>query len=352
MSANLGHALLHTNLFTTKFKYITMGFTIGLVIAAALLFYSTVKVVQERTAKIVQRFGGFSRILHPGINFIIPFLDRVAGTVSLKVNQLDIHIETKTRDNVFVKMQVSVHVQIIKEKVFEAFYELDEPFQQISSYIFDLVRAEVPKLELDDVFARKEDIANAVKAELGEHMDKYGYRIVQTLVTDIDPDARVKESMNRINAAKRNKEALAEDAEGRKIAKIKDAEAEKESKRLQGEGVAEQRLAIIKGFADSVEDFSNTLDDVSPIEIMQFVLLTQHYDTIKDIGEKNSSLIVPYSPGSLQNLQQQLMEGNFMADEINKLNVERLKETEDRKLSFKEKEQRILDIDENIDTGL
>jgi regulator of protease activity HflC (stomatin/prohibitin superfamily) len=288
----------------------------------AFIFFSTVKVVQEKTAKIVQRFGSFSRILHPGINFCVPFLETVAGTVNLKVQQLDIHIETKTKDDVFVKLQVSVHVQIMRNKVKEAFYELDDPYSQISSYIFDTVRAEVPKLELDDVFSRKDDIATAVKAELSEHMEKYGYRIVQTLITDIDPDAMVKESMNRINAAKRNKEAIFEDAEGRKIARIKDAEADKESKRLQGEGVAEQRLAIIKGFADSVEDFSNTLNDVSPIEIMQFVLLTQHYDTIKDIGEKNSSIIVPYSPGTLQNLQQQLMEGNMMADEINRLSRE------------------------------
>jgi regulator of protease activity HflC (stomatin/prohibitin superfamily) len=314
------------------------------------LFFSTIKIVQERTAKIVQRLGSFNRILHPGINFCIPIIENIAGTVNLKVQQLDIHIETKTHDDVFVKLQVSVHVQIMKNKVQEAFYELDDPYAQISSYIFDTVRAEVPKLDLDDVFSRKDDIATAVKTELSEHMDKYGYKIVQTLITDIDPDSLVKESMNRINAAKRNKEAIAEDAEGRKIAKILDAEADKESKRLQGEGVAEQRLAIIKGFADSVEDFSNTLSGVSPIEIMQFVLLTQHYDTIKDIGEKNSAIIVPYSPGNLQNLQQQLMEGNLMADKISELSKERQKGVDN--MSFAQKEKSILDIDTNIDSIL
>jgi regulator of protease activity HflC (stomatin/prohibitin superfamily) len=322
-----------------------------IVAAVVILFmlFSTVKIVQEKSAKIVQRLGSFSRILHPGVNFCVPFLETIAGTVNLKVQQLDIHIETKTKDDVFVKLQVSVHVQIMKSKVKEAFYELDDPYSQISSYIFDTVRAEVPKLELDDVFSRKDDIATAVKAELSEHMEKYGYSIVQTLITDIDPDAMVKESMNRINAAKRNKEAIYEDAEGRKIAKIKDAEADKESKRLQGEGVAEQRLAIIKGFADSVEDFSNTLEDVSPVEIMQFVLLTQHYDTIKDIGEKNSSIIVPYSPGNLQNLQQQLMEGNLMADEINRLSRERSKIPTGGKKSFAQKEKDILNINKNLD---
>ncbi len=326
-------------------------FFIATLVIVVFFFFSTVKIVQERTAKIVQRLGSFSRVLHPGINFCIPVLESIAGTVNLKVQQLDIHIETKTKDDVFVKLQVSVHVQIVRDKVQEAFYELDDPYAQISSYIFDTVRAEVPKLDLDDVFSRKDDIATAVKTELSEHMEKYGYRIVQTLITDIDPDAMVKESMNRINAAKRNKEAISEDAEGRKIAKIKDAEADKESKRLQGEGIADQRLAIIKGFADSVEDFSNTLNDVSPIEIMQFVLLTQHYDTIKDIGENNSSIIVPYSPGNLQNLQQQLMEGNIMADEINKLSKERAKIPTGGK-TFAEKEKAILDIDKNIDSGL
>jgi regulator of protease activity HflC (stomatin/prohibitin superfamily) len=233
-------------------------------------------------------------------------------------------------------------------KVREACYELDDPYAQISSYIFDVVRAEVPKLDLDDVFVRKDDIANAVKSEISENMEKYGYKIIQTLITDIDPDALVKESMNRINAARRNKEALSEDAEGRKIAKIKDAEAEKESKRLQGEGVAEQRLAIIKGFADSVEGFSNTLKDVSAQEIMQFVLLTQHYDTIRDIGEKNSSILVPYSPGTLKSLQEQIMEGSMLSDEMKDLRIESSKEIKGPK-SFKEKEKQMLDIHKNID---
>ncbi len=324
----------------------------AIAIGVFLLFilFSTIKIVQEKTAKIVQRLGSFNRVLHPGINFCIPFIETINGTVNLKVQQLDIQIETKTHDDVFVKLQVSVHVQIMRNKVQEAFYELDDPYGQISSYIFDTVRAEVPKLDLDDVFSRKDDIATAVKAELSEHMDKYGYKIVQTLITDIDPDGLVKESMNRINAAKRNKEAITEDSEGRKIAKILDAEADKESKRLQGEGVAEQRLAIIKGFADSVEDFSKTLQGVSPIEIMQFVLLTQHYDTIKEIGEKNSSIIVPYSPGNLQNLQQQLMEGNLMADKISELSKTR--QEKNSKISFAEKERTILDIDKNIDNIL
>jgi regulator of protease activity HflC (stomatin/prohibitin superfamily) len=327
-----------------------LPFTIGAAVVFLFFLFSTVKIVSEKSAKIVQRLGSFNRILQPGINFCIPVLESVAGTVSLKVQQLQVQIETKTKDDVFVKLQVSVHVRILEDKVKQAFYELDNPYNQISSYIFDTVRAEVPKLELDDVFSRKDDIATAVRTELAEYMEKYGYHIVETLITDIEPDALVKESMNRINAAKRNKEAIAEDSEGRKIAKIKDAEADKEARRLQGEGVANQRLAIIKGFADSVQDFNNTLTTVSPIEIMQFVLLTQHYDTIKEIGEKNSSIIVPYSPGNVQNLQQQLMEGSIMADEINRLSKERAKIPVVK--TFQEKEKAILDIKQNINDAL
>jgi regulator of protease activity HflC (stomatin/prohibitin superfamily) len=323
-------------------------FLIGLAVALVVLFFTTVKIVKERTALVVERFGKYNRILSPGLNMMIPLLDKVSKKVNLKIQQMNVHVETKTKDNVFIKLQASVHVQVMPSKVREACYELDDPYAQISSYIFDVVRAEVPKLDLDDVFVRKDDIANAVKSEISENMEIYGYKIIQTLITDIDPDALVKESMNRINAARRNKEALSEDAEGRKIAKIKDAEAEKESKRLQGEGVAEQRLAIIKGFADSVEGFSNTLKDVSAQEIMQFVLLTQHYDTIRDIGEKNSSILVPYSPGTLKSLQEQIMEGSMLSDEMKDLRIESSKEIKGPK-SFKEKEKQMLDIHKNID---
>ncbi len=323
-------------------------FLIVAIAFAAFILFSSIRMVKERTAIVIERLGKFNRILKPGLNFIVPFLDKASKRINLKIKQMNVHIETKTKDNVFVKLQVSVHVQVMASRVKEAYYELDDPYAQISSYIFDVVRAEVPKLELDDVFVRKDDIAIAVRHELSDNMEQYGYQIIKTLITDIDPDGMVKESMNRINASRRNKEALAEDAEGRKIAKIKDAEAEKESKRLQGEGVAEQRLAIIKGFADSVEDFSNTLSDVSPIEIMQFVLLTQHYDTIKDIGEKNSSILVPYSPGSLQTLQEQILEGSALSNELSKMkiNVEEEQAKEDRKIMHEgEYSKQILDAD-------
>lgn len=334
-------------------------FLAGLAIAGIFFAFTSLKIVDERTARIVQRLGRFNRVLEPGMHFVMPILEQSSSKIDLRIQQIDVHIETKTKDNVFVKLQVSVHLEIIKERIQDAYYRLSDPYAQISSYIFDDVRAEVPKMTLDDVFARKEDIALAVQENLAEHMQSYGYRIIKALITDIEPDALVKESMNRINAARRNKEALAEDAEGRKMAKIKDAEAEKESKRLQGEGVAEQRLAIIKGFADSVQDFSQTLDNVSPHEIMQFVLLTQHYDTIKEIGEKNSSLIVPYSPGAVQDIQQQIMQGSFMGNKLNELNDPSKKATihsnskiplqDQIRETFEQREKSILDINKNVD---
>ncbi len=336
-----------------------MEILIGLGVAALILFFMTLKIVEERTARIVQRLGKFNRVLKPGLNIVIPFLESVSRKINLRIQQIDVHIETKTKDNVFVKLRVSVHLQIHEELVQDAFYKLEDPAGQISSYIFDDVRAEVPKMNLDDVFARKEDIALSLQDNLANYMRDFGYRIIKALITDIEPDMLVKESMNRINAARRNKEALLEDAEGRKMAKIKDAEAEKESKRLQGEGVAEQRLAIIKGFADSVQDFSETLHEVSPVEIMQFVLLTQHYDTMKEIGEKNATLLVPYSPNSVQDLQQQIMQGTIMSNKLHDVQVQMAQDKktppqigessqERAKVEFEQKERSILDIDTNI----
>lgn len=291
-----------------------------LLVGFVFLLLLSVVIVQEKTAVVIQRLGKFNRVLNSGFNLKIPFIEGKAGTVNLKVQQMDVLIETKTKDNVFVNMQVSVQYLIIKEKVKEAFYYLDDPEAQISAYVFDDVRAEVPKIELDDVFAKKDDIAIAVKNNLSESMEEYGYIIVKALITDIDPDKHVKESMNRINAAKRDKEAAYEQAEADKITIVKKAEADAESKRLQGEGIARQRLEIVKGFKESVEDFQKSLKSVSHHEVMQFVLVTQYFDTLNNIGAngKNSTIMVPSSPGSVQDFQEQIMKGTFAANEMSK----------------------------------
>lgn len=283
-------------------------------LALALLIYKTVLIVREASAAVIERFGKFQSVRTSGLSLVIPFIDRKASTMNLRVQQLDVTIETKTLDNVFVNLQVSVQYQVRREFVKEAYYSLDNAKNQIASYVFDDVRAEVPKLELDDVFAKKEDIAIAVQSNISESMAEYGYKIIKALITDIDPDHKVKDAMNRINAAKRDREAAHEEGEAQKIMIVKEAEAEAESKRLSGEGIAQQRLEIVRGFKESVEDFKKSLDTVTHEEIMQFVLMTQYFDTIKDIGanSKNSSILMPHSPGGMKEFQDQIISGTYV----------------------------------------
>lgn len=285
-------------------------------------------IVKEQSAVIIERLGKFNRVAHSGFGFIIPFVDRKAATVNLRVQQLDVEIETKTKDDVFVHLQVSVQYKIARDKVKEAFYSLDNSRNQIASYVFDDVRAEVPKLELDDVFAKKEDIAIAVQQNIADSMSEYGYVIIKALITDINPDAKVKESMNRINAAKREKEAALEEGEAKKIKIIKEAEAEAESKRLSGEGIAQQRLEIVRGFKESVEDFKRSMENVTHEEIMQFVLMTQYFDTIKDIGSnsKNSTILMPHSPGGMKEYQDQVITGTFIGNQMKEFSESRKKD--------------------------
>jgi regulator of protease activity HflC (stomatin/prohibitin superfamily) len=297
------------------------GQMVTLLILGALAFVLVLKsvvIVREATAVVIERLGKFNRIADSGFGLIIPFVDRKAATINLRVQQLDVTVETKTKDNVFVNLQVSVQFRVGREQVREAYYSLDNPRNQIASYVFDDVRAEVPRLDLDDVFAKKEDIALAVQRNIHDSMDEYGYHILKALITDIDPDHKVKDAMNRINAAKRDREAALEEGEGKKIKIIKEAEAEAESKRLSGEGIAKQRLEIVRGFKESVEDFKKSLDTVTHEEIMQFVLMTQYFDTIKDIGanSKNSSILMPHSPGGMKEFQEQIITGTFVGNRM------------------------------------
>lgn len=283
-----------------------------------LLIIKSIILVNEKTVYVIQRLGKFSKMASAGLGFIIPFIDRKAGVINLRVQQLDVDVETKTHDDVFVHVRVSVQFQVMSDKLHESFYALDNPRHQISSYVFDDVRAEVPKMELDDVFAKKEEIAVAVRNNLADSMDDYGYMIVKALITDIDPDAHVKESMNRINAAKRDKEATMEEAEAGKIRVVKAAEADAESKRLSGEGIAQQRLEIVRGFKESVEDFQKSLKNITHEEVMQFVLLTQYFDTLNNIGAngKNTTMLMPHSPGAMQDFQQQIVSGTAFGQKM------------------------------------
>lgn len=263
---------------------------------ALLLIFSSFFTVKQQTAAIIERFGKFNSIRQSGLHFKIPVFDRIAGKINLRIQQLDVIIETKTKDNVFVKLKVSVQFKVIQEKVYEAFYKLEYPHDQITSYVFDVVRAEVPKLKLDDVFERKDDVAVAVKRELNEAMTTYGYDIINTLITDIDPDIQVKNAMNRINAADREKTAAEYEAEAGRIRIVAKAKAEAESKKLQGMGIADQRREIARGLVESVEILNQV--GINSQEASALIVVTQHYDTLQAIGaDTNSNLILlPNSP--------------------------------------------------------
>lgn len=259
-------------------------------------------IVKQQTAAVIERFGKFLSIRQSGLQLKIPLIDRVAGRLSLKIQQLDVIVETKTLDDVFVRLKISVQYKVVKEKVYEAFYKLDYPHEQITSYVFDVVRAEVPKMKLDDVFVKKDDIAIAVKTELNEAMMDYGYDIIKTLVTDIDPDAQVKEAMNRINASEREKIAAQFEGDAARILIVEKAKAEAESKRLQGQGIADQRREIARGLEESVEVLNKV--GINSQEASALIVVTQHYDTLQSIGgESNSNLILlPNSPQAGSNM--------------------------------------------------
>ena len=264
---------------------------LGLIILISSFF-----TVKQQTAAIIERFGKFQSIRHSGLQLKIPLIDRVAGRLSLKIQQLDVIIETKTLDDVFVRLKVSVQYKVIKDKVYDAFYKLDYPHDQITSYVFDVVRAEVPKMKLDDVFVKKDDIALAVKAELNDAMLDYGFDIIKTLVTDIDPDPQVKQAMNRINASEREKIAAQFEGDAARILIVEKAKAEAESKRLQGQGIADQRREIARGLEESVDVLNRV--GINSQEASALIVVTQHYDTLQAIGsETNSNLILlPNSP--------------------------------------------------------
>jgi len=271
-------------------------FSTILTVFTVLIILSGVFIVKQQTSALVERFGRFLAVRSPGLHIKIPFVDKISGRLSLRILQLDVIVETKTKDDVFVKLKVSVQYKVIEDKVFDAFYKLDFPQDQITSYVFDVVRAEVPKMILDDVFEKKDEIANAVKSELNEAMSSYGYNIIKTLVTDIDPDAEVKTAMNKINAAERQKVAAQYEGDAARILIVEKAKAEAESKRLQGRGIADQRREIARGLEESVDVLNNV--GINSQEASALIVVTQHYDTLQSIGsETNSNLILlPNSP--------------------------------------------------------
>ena len=285
------------------------------IIALSLILGSFFTVNTAQVA-VITRFGKFLRVAEAGLNWKMPYFDKVAGMVSLRVNQITLTMETKTKDNVFVTIPISVQNRVRPEKVFDAFYKLSDPVAQIKSYVEQVILGHVPGMTLDEVFASQSSIAAAVKKELDADMSTFGYEIVNVLVTDIVPDSKVKSAMNDINAAQREQVAANARGEAEKILVVKKAEAEAESKALQGQGIANQRKAIIEGLQVSIEQFQKVVDGASSRDVMQLVLVTQYFDTLKSIGEsdKTNTLFLSHSPGAVKDVADQILDSMLVAE--------------------------------------
>ncbi len=295
-----------------------MEILIFIVIAIIALILSIV-IVPQQNMVVIERLGKYNRILGPGLNFKIPIIERVAGRESIRIRQLDVPVETKTQDNVFVNLGVSIQFLAISEKIFDAFYKLTDVNQQITSYVYDVVRAEVPKKKLDEVFESKDEIAQTIKADLSGSMNDFGYSIVNSLITDIDPAPNVKDAMNQINATARLRVAAQNEAEADKIRQVKNAEADAEAKKLQGEGVAQQRAAIIEGFKSSIDDLKKvTGSDVKTQDVMNMVMMVQYFDALRDIGTtgQNNAVLIPYGAGGSNEILQQMTQAMVASDKI------------------------------------
>ena len=295
-----------------------------LIVTVGLLFFS-VKIIPQQQMGVVERLGKFNRIMGPGLNFLIPLIERVAGKESIRIRQLDVPVETKTKDNVFVNLGVSVQFIAVSDKIFDAFYRLTDVELQITSYVYDVVRGEVPKKTLDEVFETKEDLAQIIKADLSDSMDDFGYSIIKSLITDIDPAPNVKSAMNQINATARLLVAAQNEAEADKIRQVKSAEAEAESKKLQGEGIAQQRAAIIEGFKDSINDLKQvTGSEVETQDVMNMVMMVQYFDALRDIGTsgQNNAVLIPYGAGGSNQIFQQMTQAMITSDQIRRVTEE------------------------------
>ncbi len=283
---------------------IVLGIAFGLLILALAIY-----VVRQQTFAIIERWGKFTRVVGPGLHLKVPIMDRVAGRVSIRVQELNVSIKTKTNDNVFVDLLIAVQYFVDGEdKVWDAFYRLTNPQTQMESWIFDNVRAKVPGMILDSVFENKEEIAKEIEVSLSARLSEYGYKLVRALVNDIQPDKGVADAMNEINRQQRLRVAAEHEGEAKKIIVIKEAEADARSKELSGEGIAKQRIAIVAGLRESVKDASDALG-VDPQAVMTLVLMTQYYDMLTDVGKtsRTNTIMLPHSPGAVSELRDQII---------------------------------------------
>ena len=304
--------------------YITI-FVVLVLIASGLF------TVKQQTIAIIERFGKFQSTRNPGLQIKIPLIDRVSGRVSLRVQQLDVIVETKTQDDVFVHLKISVQFLIRQDHVYDAFYKLQNPHEQITAFIFDVVRAEVPKMILDDVFEKKEEIALAIQRDLKQAMLDYGYDIIKALVTDIDPDESVKIAMNRINAADREKVAAQHEGDAQRILIVERAKAEAESKRLQGKGIADQRREIARGLEESVDVLNKA--GINSQEASALIVITQHYDTLQSIGSdtKSNLILLPNNPNAASSMLNDMVTSLVAANKINESSHQVVKKNQNKK---------------------
>ena len=295
-------------------------FAVIVILFALSIVFGSFFTVETSQVAIVQRLGKFARVAGPGLNWKTPFLETVVQRLSMKVQQFEVQVETKTQDNVFVQIPVSIQYKIIPEGVESAFYKLSDPVKQIESMVYNVVLGHVPKMKLDDTFLNQADIASDLRDNLDASMKEYGYSIVKVLISDIVPDPKVKAAMNDINAAQREREATVSRAETNKLLLVKQAEAEAESKRLQGEGIANQRKAIIAGLKDSVEDFAKTVPGSTPQDVMQLVLMTQYFDTLKEIAanDHSNTILIPHTPNTMTDLFSQMRNAIVTGQELGK----------------------------------
>jgi len=295
-----------------------------------ILIGSGLFIVKQQTSAVVERFGKYQSIRQAGLNLKIPIIDKISGRISLRIQQLDVIVETKTKDDVFVHLKISVQFLVQKNHVYDAFYKLQNPHEQITAFIFDVVRAEVPKMILDDVFEKKDEVALAIQRDLKEAMLNYGYDIIKALVTDIDPDENVKIAMNRINAAEREKVAAQHEGDAQRILIVERAKAEAESKRLQGKGIADQRREIARGLEESVDVLNRA--GINSQEASALIVITQHYDTLQSIGsDTNSNLILlPNNPNAASSMLNDMVTSLVAANKINESSNKKKKELGDK----------------------
>lgn len=299
-------------------NFATVVFWVAVAVFAIIILSGTLFTVEQQSRAIVERFGRYVRTASPGLNVKIPLIDSIAQRVSLRVQQLPVEVETKTLDNVFVKLFVAVQYRVVEGSEADSYYKLQNHVDQITSYVLDVVRAKVPKMNLDEVFEKKDDVGTSVKTELDASMKVYGFEIPNALVTDVNPADNVKAAMNEIQTQQRLQVAAAAKGEANKILVVKNAEADAESKRLQGEGIAKQRRAIVDGLRESIAAFTDQIGGVSAAEVLKLVLMTQYFDTMKEIGISSGSkvILVPHTPGGMSDIAEQLRSAIISANEV------------------------------------